>query len=165
MAADSLLSSDKVVTGGRAAHGSQDTAPRKCPLHPPAHPATYWVQEGPGTASYTRKKAKSSPLQGRCGGRYSSKVTFLKQVCANSSLRRTQETDQEARGRRSFKVGEQTSFLASSRLASGQMTTSRLHCTGSFPAKPATVTLIYEKEVIVRVNTGTESRLHSCPGF
>lgn len=35
-----------------------------------------------------------------------------------------------------------TSFLASSRLASGQMKTSRLHWTGSFPVRPATVTLI-----------------------
>lgn len=116
--------------------GVRTTLPDTEEASPPATcpPSRLQGQEGPGAASYSMEKDEVLPLRGGWG-RHSSKVTSLKRVCADSSLRRTEREEQ-------LKDGDRTSFLASSRLASGQMTTSRLHCTGSFPAKPATVTLI-----------------------
>lgn len=43
-----------------------------------------------------------------------------------------------------------TCLLASSRLASGQMTTFLLHWTGSSPVSPATVTAIYRFEQVAQ---------------
>lgn len=43
-----------------------------------------------------------------------------------------------------------TCLLASSRLASGQMTTFLLHWTGSLPVSPATVTAIYRFEQVAQ---------------